>query len=579
MANNGVTQVDPVRATIYCNYCRQLNRNDAIYCSACGRTIRISTERAEQSVQSSETPHVLSNATSPSTQRHQEYQNHQQTTPSIIVPPYSNELQDLAPKALQSELGKRGLGNVSQATHVKTEQELVGHKRKGTTASQITAGTIPSHEPRNNSTAERLNSSVPTPALAPSVTGVYKPFVSPANAVVIQTESKPCEASPLPVYGTIRERSKAYFADLIVIYLIVIAVYFVPMLFKLSLSTDQGTDLLVIYVVMFVYMIVAQSLYHTTVGKYVLDLEVRSQRSEQKYPAFWRIVVRETVGRVLSLLFWGAGYWLGIKKPRQQAWSDRMAGTVVTVRPTNPVFKKALKAFIAVAFVVDAGVLCFGQYLSVSSPSAKHATAEEPLASTAKPPIDWDAEAKKYGAVAVTPTPKALTGDAAAAPTAEPTAAPPDEVDLSGGLVPKQAPSTSTAESETVEDGLSPETKKRLRETMALQLSGAFQRQDPSMRVDVTGVHSDVLVIQIPSMNDGSVNDMIHEFSQGDTNFWNAMRLLNYRQVEFSGKGYKKIIPRKEFLNYGKNYEGYVARFLEAVRGPQATAQGDLAKP
>ena len=219
------------------------------------------------------------------------------------------------------------------------------------------------------------------------------------------------------------------------------------------------------------YMIVAQSSYHTTVGEYVLGLEVRSQRSEKEYPAFWRIVVRETVGRLLSLLFWGAGYWLGIKKPRQQAWSDRMAGTVVTVRPTNPVFKKALNTFIAVAFVVDAGVLCFGQYLSVSSPSATHATAEKPLASTAKPPIDWDAVAKKYGAVAVPPTPKAPTGDAGpakqfgavasvAAPTAEPTAAPADDVDISAGLVPKQAPSKSTAESGPVEDGLSPETKR-----------------------------------------------------------------------------------------------------------------------
>ena len=99
------------------------------------------------------------------------------------------------------------------------------------------------------------------------------------------------------------------------------------------------------------------------------------------------------------------------------------------------------------------------------------------------------------------------------------------------------------------------------------------------MSVDVTGVHHDVLLIQIPSMNDEFVNDMIHEFSQGDTNFWNGMRLLNYRQVIFSGDGYQKVVTRKEFIGYGKDYEEYVARFLEAVRGTQATAQGDLAKP
>ena len=251
MANDRVMLVDPVGAAMYCNYCRQLNPNDSVYCSACGRTIGMSAEKVGQRVESSETTQVPSNATIPSTQRHQGYQNQRQTTPSIAVPPYSNKVQDLAPNALQSELSKMGSENVSQATPAKAEQELVGHVEKETDASQISAGTISSLQPRNDSTAERSNSSVPTLALAPSVAGISKLFVSPANAVVIQTEPASGAASLLPVYGTIRERSKAYFFDLIVIYLIVIAVSFVLMLFKSSF--DQGTDQLVIYVVMFVY--------------------------------------------------------------------------------------------------------------------------------------------------------------------------------------------------------------------------------------------------------------------------------------------------------------------------------------
>src|SRR5258708_1438280 len=33
---------------MFCNYCRALNPNDAVYCSACGQTIRVSAETQAQ---------------------------------------------------------------------------------------------------------------------------------------------------------------------------------------------------------------------------------------------------------------------------------------------------------------------------------------------------------------------------------------------------------------------------------------------------------------------------------------------------------------------------------------------------
>lgn len=108
-------------------------------------------------------------------------------------------------------------------------------------------------------------------------------------------------------------------------------------------------------------MVVAQSAYHTTVGKYVHGLEVCSERADRKYPPFWRILLRETIGRLASSLFWGAGYWTA-KKPKKKAWSDEIAGTVVTTRPTNRVLVRALTAFAFIALILGIGIVGYGYY-------------------------------------------------------------------------------------------------------------------------------------------------------------------------------------------------------------------------
>src|ERR1700739_133918 len=53
MESNRSMMADAVRPTIYCNYCRQLNPNDANFCSACGRSIKLSLESVEPTASSS----------------------------------------------------------------------------------------------------------------------------------------------------------------------------------------------------------------------------------------------------------------------------------------------------------------------------------------------------------------------------------------------------------------------------------------------------------------------------------------------------------------------------------------------
>lgn len=139
--------------------------------------------------------------------------------------------------------------------------------------------------------------------------------------------------------------------------------------------------------------------------------------------------------------------------------------------------------------------------------------------------------------------------------------------------------SRSTSQSGTEEDGLSSDTKKRMREGLALQLAGGLQKQNNPIHVDVTGNDHEILVFDLQSMNDEMAEDLIRELRQAnDANFWNAARLMNYSQVVFSGKDYKKVVSRDEILGYGKDYDKYKVAFLKATTGLQAGAQGEVSK-
>jgi ribosomal protein S6E (S10) len=139
--------------------------------------------------------------------------------------------------------------------------------------------------------------------------------------------------------------------------------------------------------------------------------------------------------------------------------------------------------------------------------------------------------------------------------------------------------SKSTATLGTEQDGISPEAKKRMREGLALQLSGGLQKQGNPMSVEVVGDNHDILVFQMPSMNAEQADELIQEFRKNGANFWNGMRLMNYRQVVFTGDGYKRVVERQEFLGYGQDYDKYKADFLKATGDIHAGAQGELGKP
>jgi hypothetical protein len=170
---------------------------------------------------------------------------------------------------------------------------------------------------------------------------------------------------PLVLYASLGQRFQAYFADIVVVYLVMFLVYFASGVLRVFgkspfLSGDGSEVYVVYFIVLCSYMTIALTLYHTTIGKYALGLEVASAKRVGAYPSFGRVLLRETVGRFLSSLFFGIGYWRVNGNSQKQAWSDEVAGTVVQVRDVNRTLRRAFIAFVMVGFLVDVGAILYG---------------------------------------------------------------------------------------------------------------------------------------------------------------------------------------------------------------------------
>lgn len=68
-----------------------------------------------------------------------------------------------------------------------------------------------------------------------------------------------------------------------------------------------------------------------TPGKWLLGEQVVEQRTGG-YPGFWRMILREVIGKFVSGIFLGLGYFWAIWDKDNQAWHDKIAGTVVVLR-------------------------------------------------------------------------------------------------------------------------------------------------------------------------------------------------------------------------------------------------------
>jgi uncharacterized RDD family membrane protein YckC len=114
--------------------------------------------------------------------------------------------------------------------------------------------------------------------------------------------------------------------------LIAVVLYFLAIGIFAGISEDLGAVVAVMLPV--VYLVWFLGLLRTgrTPGKSLLGLQVVNHQTGE-IPGFGKMFVREIIGRFISGLFLGIGYYWAIFDKNAQAWHDKIAGTVVLKVP------------------------------------------------------------------------------------------------------------------------------------------------------------------------------------------------------------------------------------------------------
>jgi uncharacterized RDD family membrane protein YckC len=153
---------------------------------------------------------------------------------------------------------------------------------------------------------------------------------------------------PLEVlgYATMGERFLAFLCDASVESLLVgtfLAVFYL----KSSLEFDT-LEQLALWIIPIAYMTLSEFLFHGTIGKRLLRIQLLDDSPECGYPTLGRILLRESLGKFLCGLILGIGFLVAIGNPKKKTWADRMARTVVV---KTGVVRGPLKALLVIVLI------------------------------------------------------------------------------------------------------------------------------------------------------------------------------------------------------------------------------------
>ena len=99
------------------------------------------------------------------------------------------------------------------------------------------------------------------------------------------------------------------------------------------LVPDTITMVVLWFVLILSYFILMTYVFGQTLGKMVMGIRV--EMSDGKERSFGAVVLRETIGRAASLIFFGFGYLMIVFDKKKRAMHDRIAETVVTIVPVS----------------------------------------------------------------------------------------------------------------------------------------------------------------------------------------------------------------------------------------------------
>jgi uncharacterized RDD family membrane protein YckC len=129
------------------------------------------------------------------------------------------------------------------------------------------------------------------------------------------------------VYAPMRDRFLAFLCDVSVETLLIGA--FLALTYAQSSLGFEVLKKILVWVIPTVYMTLSEFLFHRTLGKWLLRIQLRAESDEHTYPRFSDILLRESVGKFVSGFVLGIGFLVGIGSSRKRTWADVMGQTVV----------------------------------------------------------------------------------------------------------------------------------------------------------------------------------------------------------------------------------------------------------
>lgn len=174
---------------------------------------------------------------------------------------------------------------------------------------------------------------------------------TPAPPDVPGAPTDAIEAAPeSPRYGSMGARLLAYVLDLVV---------WVALMFWIGFALDRAgvhvlehpwlASLLGIGLQIGLF-VVSEAAFRTTLGKLALGLRLEGEPPADGGRMLIRVLLRETLGRVVNGFAWGLGYWLALAHPRRQSLGDRLARTTVVVAAVPRGRRLIAAAALVVAF-------------------------------------------------------------------------------------------------------------------------------------------------------------------------------------------------------------------------------------
>jgi len=159
-----------------------------------------------------------------------------------------------------------------------------------------------------------------------------------SNAIVTKTPSESQQNSIIMVstdYAGFWIRFGAYMIDMLGVYVVVIILGFALVLFNKTEILNTIPHFFISYVCFVIYNTLSLTIWSTTFGKMLYGLSVKLINNEK---LTYVIALKRSLLQPLSTLFFGIGYINMRKNPYNQAWHDKLSGTIVVCHKRASIF-------------------------------------------------------------------------------------------------------------------------------------------------------------------------------------------------------------------------------------------------